>query len=343
MPATPARVPLSILDTAPIGVQSTPAEVLGATRALAQHVEGLGFTRFWSAEHHNAPSIASSSPAVVAAALGQATTRIRVGTGGILLPNHSALVAAEQLSTLAALHPGRVDFGIGRANPDIRVASALGLAPGVEDFPRQIADLLGFLGTETAGVPYKGLIAAPGYSGRPALWLLGSSTYSATLAARLGLPFGFGHHFRPDNTLVALDVYRREFRPSAVLDRPYAFVALQVICGRDDEHAAYLAGPVALAYLKMQSALPERLPTFDQAAAYPWSAEQQKAREQVLASQAVGGPDTVRARLADILAATGADELMATSIVPDGPETVASITRVRELFGDADLPLGLAL
>ncbi|MFD0636641.1 MsnO8 family LLM class oxidoreductase [Catenulispora yoronensis] len=268
MTQTPARVPLSVLDTAPIGVDSTPAEVLGATRTLAQHAEGLGFTRFWSAEHHNAPSIAASSPAVVAAALGQATSRIRIGTGGILLPNHSALVAAEQLSTLAALHPGRVDFGIGRANSDIRIATALG-SPQGDDFPQQIADLLGYLGTETTGVPYKGLIAAPGFVGKPALWLLGSSTYSATLAARLGLPFGFGHHFRPDNTLAALEAYRNGFQPSAVLDRPYAFVALQVICGKDDEHAAYLAGPVALTYLKMQTAPPERLPTFDQAAAYP--------------------------------------------------------------------------
>jgi luciferase family oxidoreductase group 1 len=343
MPENPARVPLSVLDTAPIGVDSTPAQVLGATRSLAQHAEQLGFTRFWSAEHHNAPSIASSSPAVVAAAIGQATSRIRVGTGGILLPNHSALVAAEQLSTLAALYPGRVDFGIGRANSDIRVASALGLAPAAEDFPQQIADLLGYLGTETAGTPYRGLIAAPGFTGRPALWLLGSSTYSAALAARLGLPFGFGHHFRPDNTLAALEVYRRDFQPSAVLDRPYAFVALQVICGKDDEHAAYLAGPVALTYLKMQSAPPERLPTFDQAAAYPWSTEELKAREQVLASQAVGGPGTVRERLADILAATGADEIMATTIVPDGGEMLASLTRVREVFGDAELPLGLAL
>jgi luciferase family oxidoreductase group 1 len=343
MPTTLARVPLSILDTAPIGVQSTPADVLGATRALAQHAEGLGFTRFWTAEHHNAPSIAASSPAVVAAALGQATTRIRVGTGGILLPNHPALIAAEQLSTLAALHPGRIDFGIGRSGSDSRVAAALGLGPDADDFPGRIQDLLGFLSSGTEGKPYKGLIAAPGFTGRPALWLLGSSTYSAELAARLGLPFGFGHHFRPDFTLAALDVYRREFKPSPVLDRPYAFVAVQVICGRDDEHAAYLSGPVALTFLRMQSAPPERLPTFEQAAAYSWSTLEQKAREQIFAAQAVGGPGTVRARLADILAATGADELMITSIVPDGPETIASISRVREMFGDAELPWGLAL
>jgi len=342
MPETPVRVPLSVLDTAPVGVNWTPAQALGATRTLARHAEELGFTRYWAAEHHNSPSIASSSPAVVAAALGQATDRIRIGTGGILLPNHSALVAAEQLSTLAALYPGRVDFGIGRANSDIRVASALGPPQGAADFPAQVADLLGYLRTETTGVPYQGLIASPGYTGKPALWLLGSSTYSAALAARLGLPFGFGHHFRPDNTLAALEVYRRQFQPSDVLDRPYAFVALLAICGEDDEHAEYLAGPAALTYLKTQEAR-HPLPTFDQAAAYPWSPEEHKAREQVLASQAVGGPETVRARLADILRATGADEIMVTTIVPDGPETVASLTRVRELFGDADLPLGLAL
>lgn len=343
MPTIPSRVPVSILDTAPIGVQSTPADVLGATRALAQHAEGLGFTRFWTVEHHNAPSIAASSPAVVAAALGQATTRIRVGTGGILLPNHPALVAAEQLSTLAALHPGRVDFGIGRAGSDRRVAAALGLGPDSDDFPRRIEDLLGYLSAGTAGESYKGLIAAPGFTGRPALWLLGSSTFSAELAAHLGLPFGFGHHFRPDFTLAALDVYRREFRPSAVLDRPYAFVAVQVICGRDEEHAAYLSGPVALTFLRMQSAPPERLPTFEQAAAYSWSARELKAREQIFAAQAVGGPEAVSERLADILATTEADELMITSIVPDGPETIDSVTRVREMFGADELPLGLAL
>jgi luciferase family oxidoreductase group 1 len=280
---------------------------------------------------------------VVAAALGQATTRLRVGTGGILLLNHPSLVAAEQLSTLEALFPGRVDFGIGRASSDIKVVSTLGAKSG-DDFPQEVADLLGYLGADsTAGQRYKGLIAAPGLVGRPAVWLLGSSTFSASLAARLGMPFAFGHHFRPEGTIAGLETYRREFRPSAILDRPYALVALQTICGADDAEAEYLAGPLVLSFLRMLSAPPERLPTFEEAAAFPWEGRAQEVRRHVLGSQAIGSQDTVRARLADILDRTGADELMLTTMVPDGKQARTSMTRVRELFGTPQLPTGLGL
>jgi luciferase family oxidoreductase group 1 len=336
MSASLPRVPLSVLETAPIGVGSTAAGVLADSRKLAQHVESLGFTRFLAAEHHNAPAIASTAPAVLAAAIGQATTRIRVGTGGILLQDHSVLVVAEQLSTLAALFPGRVDFGIGRA----RSAVGPAVGPPAGDFEEQVADLVGLL----SGRPYHGLMAAPGYLGKPALWILGSSDYGASLAARIGFPFAFAHHFKPENTVGAVARYRREFRPSEVLDKPYAAVAVHAVCGEDDEHGAYLGGPLALGFVTVRTAgQVGPLASFDDAAAFPWGPEESKLRDYVFSSQAIGGPDTVRRQLTEIISASGADELILSMVLPVGAEARASATRVRALFGDADIPLGLAL
>jgi luciferase family oxidoreductase group 1 len=341
-----APLPLSVLDVAPVTEGATPADALQATRDLARHVDRLGFTRYWMAEHHSMPGIASSSPAVVLAALGAATERIRIGSGGVMLPNHPPLVVAEQFGTLEALYPGRVDLGIGRApGTDGVTARALRRTAGplsADEFPEQLGELLAFFeGEFPAGHPYQRVTAVPGSGASPPLWLLGSSGYSAQVAGMLGRPFAFAHHFSADSTLPALELYRSSFRPSKVLDRPYAMIAVQVVCAADDATAAWLAAPAALSFIRLRSGQPGRLPTPEEAAAHPWTEGEREWAAERQASQAVGGPETVRARLAELLAATRADELMVTTMIGDPAETRASMTRVRELFGDAPLPPGL--
>src|SRR5580693_7505017 len=208
-----AGVPLSVLDLAPIPAGGTAGPALRATIELARETERLGFTRFWVAEHHGMPGIASSSPPVLIAHIADATRTIRVGSGGVMLPDHSSLVIAEQFGMLDALHPGRIDLGIGRA-PGTDQATAQALRHGgPDDFPRQLTDLIGFFtGGWPDNHPYRQVHAVPGEGGGPDLWLLGSSGYSAQVAGALGVPFAFAHHFMPQNTLPALDLYRKSFR-----------------------------------------------------------------------------------------------------------------------------------
>jgi luciferase family oxidoreductase group 1 len=347
MNASLPPVPLSALDVAPVVRGSTPAAALTATRDLARHVEQLGFTRFWLAEHHNMPGIASSSPAVLIAAVGAVTERIRVGSGGVMLPNHPPLVVAEQFGTLEALYPGRVDLGIGRApGTDQRTAMALrrrAEALGADEFPEQLGELLAFFSGEfPAGHPYRDMRAVPGGGGpTPPVWLLGSSGYSAQVAGLLGLPFAFAHHFSAANTVPALELYRSRFEPSAVLGEPYALVAVQVVCAPDDEEAAWLAAPSALSFIRLRSGHPGRLPTPEEAAAHPWTPDERAWAAERHAAQAVGGPETVAARLGELLKETQADELMLTTMVADPAAARASMTRAAKLFGPGPLPAGL--
>ncbi|MEQ1501781.1 MAG: LLM class flavin-dependent oxidoreductase [Myxococcota bacterium] len=341
-----APLPLSVLDLATIGEGSDATRAVRDTLAYARRAEELGFTRFWLAEHHNMPGIASSAPAVLISAVGAATSRIRVGSGGVMLPNHPPLVVAEQFGTLSALYPGRIDLGIGRApGTDQATAAALRRTTdplSQDDFPRQLGELLAFLTDGfTPSHPFARIAAVPGDGVGPPIWLLGSSGYSAQVAGHLGMPFAFAHHFSAENTLPALALYRSCFRPSAHLDRPYALIAVQVICGEDDDHAMALSGPTALSFLRLRSGRPGRIPTVAEAAAYPWSPAERAFVESRRADQAVGGPDTVRRRLAELLGQTGVDELMIATIVHDPADRVASLERVRRLFGSAPLPLGL--
>ncbi|WP_233153462.1 LLM class flavin-dependent oxidoreductase [Kineosporia sp. R_H_3] len=339
------RVPLSVLDLAPVGAGRTPHDAVTATLELARAVEDLGFTRYWLAEHHNMPGIASSAPAVLIGAVAAATRRIRVGSGGVMLPNHPPLVVAEQFGTLDALHPGRIDLGLGRA-PGTDGATARALRRSVDplsadDFPEQLADLVAFLdGGFPPGHPYAAIRAVPAPGGRVPVWLLGSSGYSAQVAGALGLPFAFAHHFSARNTLPALDLYRSAFTPSAVLDRPYAVVAVQVVLAEDDERARFLAGSGALSFVRLAQGRPGPVPTPEEAAAYPWTPSELAIVADRLDGQAVGGPGTVGRVLADLLAASAADELMVTTIVHDPAERLASYRRLHALFG-GDLPPGL--
>jgi luciferase family oxidoreductase group 1 len=338
-------VPLSVLDLAPVTAGSTPGDALRATLELARTVEDLGFTRFWVAEHHSMPGVASSAPPVLIGAIAAATTRIRVGSGGVMLPNHAPLVVAEQFGTLTALYPGRIDLGLGRApGTDQNTARALRRSTAAlsdDDFPEQLGELVGFFrGGFPEGHPYRSITAVPGLGDGPPIWLLGSSGYSAQLAGLLGLPFAFAHHFMAQNTLPALEIYRSSFRPSEVLSAPYAMVAAQVIVADTDERALELARPLALSFLQLRRGMPIALPTVAQAAAHPWTEDEELAVQSRLAGQAVGSEQTVRRQLAELLTATRADELMVTTTVPEPAARLHSMRVLRSLFGTADLPQG---
>jgi luciferase family oxidoreductase group 1 len=324
-PLTIAGVPLGVLDLAPVPEGSTAGDALRATIALAKRAEELGFGRFWVAEHHGLPGVASSSPPVLIAHIAGATRTIRVGSGGVMLPNHSSLVVAEQFGMLEALHPGRIDLGIGRA-PGTDQATAQALRHGgPDDFPRQLTDLVGFLtGSWPDSHPYRQVHAVPGEGGGPDLWLLGSSGYSAQVAGALGVPFAFAHHFMPQNTLPALDLYRTSFRPSPELSEPYSMIATGVVCADSDERARFLAGASALAFLRLRTGRPGRVPTPEEAAAHPYSDLERAFIEDRQATQHIGAPDTVLAGLADLVKRTEVNELMITTQTHDPADRLRS-------------------
>jgi luciferase family oxidoreductase group 1 len=311
-------LPLSVLDLAPVAEGTGHGQALANTTALAKRTEELGYRRFWVAEHHNMPGIASSAPAVLLAHLAAATSTIRLGSGGVMLPNHAPLVVAEQFGTLVALHPDRIDLGIGRA-PGTDQITALALrrsidALSAEDFPQELARLINYF-EDGSGQPR--VVAVPGRGDAPAIWLLGSSDFSARLAAHLGLPFSFAHHFSGGGTDLALELYRSEFRPSRWLDAPYAMVAVNAVCADTDAEAEYLAGPSGLAFLRLRQGRPGRMPTPEEAAAYPYTPLE---RDFILGrreGQALGSPETVTGQLQALLKRTQADEFMLTTMVYD--------------------------
>jgi luciferase family oxidoreductase group 1 len=328
-------VPVSVLDLAPVAAETTAGQALRYTTELARRAEELGYRRFWVAEHHNMPAIASSAPAVLIAHLAAATSAIRVGSGGVMLPNHAPLVVAEQFGTLEALHPGRIDLGIGRA-PGTDQLTALALRRTVEGlsaeaFPAELTDLIGLF---AADGPDARITATPGRGDMPAIWLLGSSGYSAQLAGLLGLPFSFAHHFSSANTLPALSLYRQNFRPSRWLEEPCAMVAVAAICADTDERAQWLSGPATLSFLRMRQGRPQPLATPEEAAAYPYTDTERIQAASRFADQAIGSPDTVRAQLNTLLQRTGADELMLTTMVYD----IADRTRSFELIAEKVAP-----
>jgi luciferase family oxidoreductase group 1 len=308
------KIPLSVLELAPVTAGADTAEALQYTTELARRVEELGYRRIWVAEHHNMPAIASSSPAVLIAHLAAMTSTIRVGSGGVMLPNHAPLVVAEQFGTLASLHPGRIDLGVGRApGTDQRTALALRRTPdglSAENFPSEFADVVRMLADDPSR-----LKAVPAPAELPEIWLLGSSGFSAQLAGELGLPFSFAHHFSAANTEPALELYRRSFRPSQWLDEPHTMVAVNAVCADTDERAELLARPGWLAFLRLRMGRPIALPTVEDAAAYEFTEPELEFVAQRRVGQALGSPQTVQAQLAALVERTGADELMLTNQV----------------------------
>ena len=337
------ELPVSVLDLVPVGAGVDASHAVAASLALARRADELGFTRYWLAEHHNMPGIASSAPAVMIGAVAAATSRIRVGSGGVMLPNHPPLVVAEQFGTLAALHPGRIDLGLGRApGTDQFTARALRreATPAADDFPDQLGELGSFLaGQWPEGHPYRAIKAVPHASEAPVIWLLGSSLYSAELAGLLGMPFAFAHHFSSAHTLPALERYRSSFRTGRALDEPYAMVTVQAVCAPTDEEAERIALPAALSFLRLRQGQPGTLPTPEQAAEYPWSDMEREFVAQRRDGQAVGSPDTVRDALEGLIKATQPDELMITTLVHSPQDRLRSTELVRGLF--AEIPRGL--
>ncbi len=333
-------IPLSVLDLAVVAEGLTVGTALRNSIDLAVHAERLGYQRYWVAEHHNMPGIASSAPAVLLAHAASATSTIRVGSGGVMLPNHAALTIAEQFGTLEALHPGRVDLGLGRAPGTdqltmlaLRRQFDLGADGGVDEFPAQVIELIGyFSGRFPADHPFRNITAVPGLGNEPALWLLGSSTYSATLAGILGLPFSFAHHFAPENTTAAVDTYRQSFRPSEILAAPYVMLGASVIVADDDRRARWLSGPGVLSWVRLRTGRPGRMPTPQEAAEYRFTPSERDVVNARARSQTVGAPDAVRAELDDLVARTGADELIVTTMVHGHEDRVRSYELLAQLW-----------
>jgi luciferase family oxidoreductase group 1 len=335
MPRGLNEIKLSVLDLAPVPSGSSAREALANSLELVRHVERLGYWRYWVAEHHNMPGIASSAPPVLIGHLAAVTQSIRVGSGGVMLPNHAPLVVAEQFGMLEAMHPGRIDLGIGRApGTDQLTASALRRTPEIsaDGFAQDLGELIAFFhGTFPDHHPYSRITAVPARGNVPELWLLGSSGYSAQVAGMLGLPFSFAHHFSPANTLPALAIYRKFFRPSAYLEEPYAMVAVQVVCAPTDAEATRLAAPSALSFVRLRQGRPGLLPSPEETAAYPYSEAEREAIRQRQVDQVIGSPDTVRHGLSELLDRTEADELMLTTVVYDQADRMRSYELVARL------------
>ena len=336
-------VPLSILDLAGVGSGSTPRDALLSTTELAVHAEALGYHRFWVAEHHGIPAVASASPPVLIAHLAAATNTIRLGSGGVMLPNHAPLAVAEQFGTLTALHPGRIDLGLGRA-PGSDQLTAFALRRHIEqgqgdDFAERLAELDHFLRKDFPDAhPFARIQATP-TSPMP-IWLLGSSDYSARLAGRLGLPFAFAHHFAGagGNTIAALDIYRDVFEPSDELAEPYSMIGVNALAADTVEEARYQAAAGALSMVLLRSGRLQRTPTPEDAATYPYSQAERDLVHAMQSTEVIGTGDEVAQGLRDLVELFGVDELMITTRV-HGPEArLRSFELISESFALTAVP-----
>jgi luciferase family oxidoreductase group 1 len=309
-------IPLSVLDLSPILLNGTARDALMRSRDLAQHVEKWGYNRYWLAEHHSMPGIASAATSVVIGYVAEATSKIRVGSGGIMLPNHAPLVIAEQFGTLEALYPGRIDLGLGRApGSDQATARALrrSLQSNGDDFPEQLAELRGFL----LPVSKAGVRAVPGEGMNIPIWLLGSSTFSAQLAGYLGLPFAFAGQFSPAYMLPALQLYRQRFQPSDLLDAPYAMVGVNVFAAGTEQEAQRLFTSQQQMHLDLVRGVPGQLaPPVDSMDGL-WQPNEKAAVESMLNSTIVGDPAQVKAQLQALAETTRADEIIIHSMIYD--------------------------
>jgi luciferase family oxidoreductase group 1 len=312
-----SEIPFSVLDLSPIREGGTAAESFRNSLDLARHAERWGYTRFWVAEHHNLPGVASAAPSVLIGYIAGGTSSIRVGAGGIMLPNHAPLVIAEQFGTLESLYPGRIDLGLGRApGGDQNTARALRryLAGGADTFPQDVLELMSYFGPPEPG---QAVHAVPGEGLKVPIWLLGSSDFSATLAAELGLPFAFASHFAPDFLLPALELYRENFKPSERLAAPLAMVGVNVIAADTAAEARRQFTSLQQGFLNMVRGRPGQLPPPVDSMEGRWNPTERALVEQRTRVSAVGSIDTVRERLAAILAATEADELILTAHIYD--------------------------
>lgn len=333
-------IPFSVLDLSPIVTGNTATDALRNTLALAQHAEKLGYHRFWLAEHHNNPGIASAATAVVVGHVAGGTQTIRVGSGGVMLPNHSPLVIAEQFGTLAALYPGRIDLGLGRApGTDQITARALrrdNLNNG-ESFPQDVEELRRYFGPVQPGQKVR---AVPGAGLQVPLWILGSSLFGAQLAAAMGLPFAFASHFAPDMLMQALDLYRSLFKPSSQLEKPYAMVVANVVAAETDEAARFQFTSVQQAMTNLLRGKPGPMPPpIDSMDGY-WAPHEKAGAERMLRYAIAGSPATVERRLRQFIDDTRADELMITTHIHDPAVARRSLeinAAVHEMLADSEV------
>ena len=305
-------IPFSVLDLAPITEGSSPSQSFANTVELAQQAERLGYSRYWLAEHHGMPGIASAATSVLIGHVAGATKSIRVGAGGIMLPNHSPLVIAEQFGTLEALYPGRIDLGLGRApGSDQATAHALrrNLMSDADEFPRDVMELMDFM----SDAPRQSVRAVPGLGAKVPVWILGSSLFGAQLAAHLGLPFAFASHFAPQQMLQAIDIYRTTFKPSAQLQESYVMLGFNVFAADSAEEAAYRATSWQQAFVNLRSGRPGRLPPPVRGYFENVGPGERALLQTVLSCAAIGAPATAKGQIEAFIERTGADELMITS------------------------------
>ncbi|MCR8842234.1 LLM class flavin-dependent oxidoreductase [Paenibacillus sp. SC116] len=313
-----ANIPLSVLDLSPIVEGSTAAESFRRTADLARHAEAWGYQRYWLAEHHNMPGIASSATSVLIGHVAANTSTIRVGSGGIMLPNHAPIVIAEQFGTLESLYPNRIDLGLGRApGSDQLTAQALRRDTGRngQEFPELLDELRNYL--RHASPLENRVRAVPGEGLHIPIWLLGSSGFSARLAGDLGLPFAFASHFSPENTRPALEVYRNHFQPSEVLDAPYVIVTVNAIAADTDEEAERLATSSQQQFLSLIRNRPQKLQPPVDSMEELWSEYEKMLVQRTLSTSIIGSPATVKRKLTELLESTNADEIMINSQIYD--------------------------
>src|SRR5438270_7867247 len=326
-------IPFSILDLAPIIEGSDAGEALRNSLDLAKHVESLGYRRYWMAEHHNLPGIASAATAVALAHVGAGTNGIRIAAGGIMLPNHAPLLIAEQFGTLAALHPGRVDLGLGRAPGSDQVTARAvrrALLGSEESFPQEVVELMSYFQPAAPGQPVQ---AVPGAGLEVPIWILGSSTFGAQLAAYLGLPFAFASHFAPAMMLEAIAIYRDRFRPSDQLAAPHVMLGVTVVAAETDEEARFLFSSLQQSSLNNRTGHPGRVPppvADFEARLDPYA---RALLADALGAAIVGGSDNGRRGLADFISRTGPDELLVTANIFDHVKRKRSFEIVAELHG----------
>jgi luciferase family oxidoreductase group 1 len=324
-------IPFSVLDLAPIAEGSDAARALCNTLDLAQHAERWGYRRYWLAEHHNMPGIASAATAVVIGHVAGGTATIRVGAGGIMLPNHAPLVIAEQFGTLASLYPNRIDLGIGRApGTDQLTASALRrtLSGNVDEFPRDVVELMSYLRPAEPGQRVR---AVPGAGTEVPVWILGSSLYGAQLAALLGLPYAFASHFAPGEMTQAVELYRSRFRPSERQAAPHVMLGLNVFAAETDREARRLFTSVQQSFVNSRSGRPGMLPPPIDDLEERLSPQQRAMLDHALSCSVVGSPETVRRGLAAFIAETGADEIMVTGQIFDHAARLRSFEIAAEI------------
>ncbi|GHO97172.1 N5,N10-methylene tetrahydromethanopterin reductase [Reticulibacter mediterranei] len=330
-------IPLSVLDLSLVDAGLTSTQALQNTIALARQAERLGYTRYWLAEHHNTSMLASSAPEIMIGHVAQATNRLRVGSGGVMLPNHSPLKVAETFRVLEALHPGRIDLGIGRA-PGTDPMTALALrrskvALGADDFPEQLAELFAYTseGFEDDH-PFRSVSATPTDIALPPVWLLGSSDYSAQVAAALGLGFAFAHHINPQGAERATHLYQENFKPSRDLERPKTIVATSVVCADTEELVEELVASMALAWVRMRSGHSTPIPSPQEALDHIYTPAERALAQSVRSQRIIGTPDKVKILLDQLIEQTEADELMITTFMYGHNHRLRALELLADLF-----------